>query len=271
MLFKRGYENLIFALSARNSVLIDFYHRYIYKPKPGSLACFYNQLSQLKPGLFVIQVGANDGITHDPIHKYIKRDNWRGVLIEPQETVYRSKLFPLYRRNKQIFVENISVNEANGLMDFHKLSFCNDRWASGLSTFHRPTLQSKIDSGEIERLAKRYGVSLPGNKSEFISTIKVEAKSFSFIREKYNIQHVDVLQIDTEGFDFEIVKLYDLKENKAAVVVFESSHLNEKQYSETQNYFESNGYALLRVKGDSIGIHKSFADGLSLIEKCAIN
>lgn len=270
MLFKRGYENLIFALSAHNSVLIDFYHRYIYKPKSGTLACFYNQLSRIKPGLFVIQVGANDGITHDPIHKYIKRDNWRGVLIEPQEVVYRTKLFPLYRRNKQVFIENIAVNDENGLMDFHKISFCNDRWASGLSTFHKPTLQSKIDSGEIERLAKRYGVSLPPDKSEFISTIKVEAKSFSFIREKYKIQHVDVLQIDTEGFDFEIVKLYDLQKNKASVVVFESSHLNQNQYSDAQSYFEVNGYHLIRIKGDSIGVLKSFTEGMKLLETCTL-
>ena len=37
---------------------------------------------------FFIQVGANDGITVDPIHKYIIEYHWNGILIEPQPGVF---------------------------------------------------------------------------------------------------------------------------------------------------------------------------------------
>lgn len=268
MLFKRGYENLIFRLSARNSVILNFYHTHIYKPKKATLACFYNNLSKDLPHIYVIQVGANDGITHDPIHKYIKRDQWSGLLIEPQAGVYRNKLFPLYRRNTQIHIENIAVNDHNGIMDLYRISFCNMRWATGLSTFHLSTLQNKVDAGEIDKLAARYQVKTPTYTSEYLESVPVECKTFDFLREKYKIAEVDVLQIDTEGFDFEIVKLYDLEKHKPKVIVFESSHLNDSAYAEASAYFERNGYVFRRINGDSLAVQKSFDKGLQILKDC---
>lgn len=268
MIFKRGYEDLIFSLSARNSAILNFYHSHIYKPQKGTLACFYNKLSTNLVPIYVIQVGANDGITHDPIHKYIKRDQWLGLLIEPQERVYRNRLFPLYRRNPLIHIENIAVNDHNGIMDFYRISFCDMRWATGLSTFHLPTLQKKVDAGEIDKLAARYKVKTPPNISQYLESVPVECKTFDFLRQKFNIKEVDVLQIDTEGFDFEIVKLYDLENHKPKVIVFESSHLDEAAYAEAASYFEQNGYIFRRIKGDSLAVLKSFHLGLQILEDC---
>lgn len=45
-----------------------------------------------------IQIGANDGITDDPIRKYILNHNWKGVLVEPNASVFESlkKIMPKY-------------------------------------------------------------------------------------------------------------------------------------------------------------------------------
>jgi FkbM family methyltransferase len=216
--------------------------------------------------VYVIQIGANDGINHDPIHKFVKRDHWKGVLVEPQPDVFRYQLFPLYLRNAGIYMENIAISHEIGLMDMFKISFCAERWATGLTTFHKPTLQDKVDRGDVDIIAKRKGIRVPSSKSEYINQVKVEAKTFEFIRAKYQIKNVDVLQIDVEGFDFEVIKLYDLSKNKSKVIVFESRHLSDEEYSAAEAYFQQNNYTIKRVKGDSIAVSNDYTFGVELLK-----
>ena len=32
-----------------------------------------------------VQIGSNDGIKNDPLHRYIKKNNWKGILVEPDK------------------------------------------------------------------------------------------------------------------------------------------------------------------------------------------
>lgn len=266
--FKNFYKSLIIKASANNSYLIKFFYTYLYHPKKGSLAYFYDRLSRSSDSVFVIQVGANDGITHDPIHKFIKRDGWNGLLLEPQPFVFRNKLFPLYLKSQAIALENVALGEKLRLMDMYKLSFTNDRWATGLSTFHLPSLEKKITNGEIDRLAKKHGVKLPAKKSDYIHHLKVEVKTFDFLMEKYGIKKVDVLQVDAEGFDFEIIKLFDISKNEAKVIVFEYSHINESEFAEeVVPYFEKNGFQIKKCKADAIAVSNNFQLGIQLLSE----
>lgn len=264
--FKKFYKNFVFKLSARDSFIYHLFYNYFYSPKTGTLAYFYNELSKSLPSIYVIQVGANDGITNDPIHKFIKRDGWSGLLLEPQEKVFRNKLFPLYLKNSQIKMENIAICSENKLMDFYRIAFSYERWATGLSTFDLKTLQRKVDAGIIDEVAKRKGEKLPENKSDYIEKVRVEGKTFDFLRKKYEIGEVDVLQVDTEGFDFEVIKLYDLTQNKPKVIVFENMHLSTATIVELGKYFEDNNYRLLKISGDSIAIRNDFTIGMNLLE-----
>jgi FkbM family methyltransferase len=264
--FAQAYKNFIFRLSARNSLVFTLFYKYFFKPKKGTLGYFYDQVSKNLDQIFVIQVGANDGINHDPIHKFVKRDKWKGLLIEPQPDVFRYQLFPLYMRDEGIFMENIAISEESTLMDMYKLSFTRERWATGLTTFHRPTLQDKVDRGDVDDIAKSKGIEVPSKKEDYIDEFKVESKTFELLRAKYQIKEVDVLQIDVEGFDFEVIKLYDLTRNKPKVIVFESSHLGSEEYAETERYFEENSFVLKRVKGDSVAVREDFVYGKEMMK-----
>jgi FkbM family methyltransferase len=264
--FTQAYKNFIFRLSASNSLIFIFFYKYLFHPKKGTLAFFYDQISKNLDQIFVIQVGANDGINHDPIHKFVKRDKWNGLLIEPQPDVFRYQLFPLYLKDEGIYLENIAISDKVALMDMYKISFTRERWATGLTTFHRPTLQEKVDRGDVGKIAKRKGIKVPARLEDYIDQVKVESKTFEFLRAKYQIQEVDVLQIDVEGFDFEVIKLYDLQENKPKVIVFESRHLSDDEYAEADRYFTDNGFLLNRVKGDSVAVRKDFTVGMELMK-----
>lgn len=216
-------------------------------------------------GVFVIQIGANDGINHDPIHKFIKRDGWKGVLVEPQPDVFRHKLFPLYRRNKGIHLENIALCDELGLMEMYRISFSTERWATGLTTLDFKTLKDKVDSGSIATTARNNGVEPPKRKEDFIEKIKVETKSFEFLFDKYNIQNVDVLQIDAEGYDYEIIKMFNIEKHQPKVVVFETDHLDAETYKEVENHFEKNNYLIKKISRDTLAVNKNFKIGVDLL------
>lgn len=42
------------------------------------------RMAEVGPHLRFIQIGVYDGITGDPLHKYIRKFGWREVLVEPQ-------------------------------------------------------------------------------------------------------------------------------------------------------------------------------------------
>ena len=254
---REWYKNIIFNLSAKNSWLIKLFYTRFYQPKKGSLSSFYHSYSLESPHIFVIQVGANDGINHDPIHKFIKRDGWSGILIEPQPYVFRNKLHPLYRRNQNIALENIAISQENCLMDMYRLSFTNERWATGLTTFDKEVLQKRVNSGGVDFTAQKQGVKTPEKREDYIENFKVEAKSFDFLIEKYQTKKVDVLQIDAEGFDFELVKLFDLGKCQPDVVVFEADHISEQDFEEVESYLNSHSYVFKKVGRDVLAVNKS--------------
>ena len=80
----KQYKKLVFNLAASENGLYVFFHKYFYTPKKSSLAYFLDNFSKVNVGLTVVQLGANDGYNRDPYLKFIKRDKWQGILIEPQ-------------------------------------------------------------------------------------------------------------------------------------------------------------------------------------------
>ena len=56
-----------------------------------------------------IQVGAYDGISTDPLRRYIERCGWRGVLLEPQPGP-AAQLRQLYKDNADIVVLEAAVD-----------------------------------------------------------------------------------------------------------------------------------------------------------------
>ena len=126
------FRQIRFNLSAGNSRFFVAYYKYIYKPKADSLDSFLNEYSLSKINtLTVIQIGANDGITNDPIHKFIKRDNWKGVLLEPQSYVYEQYLKKIYQENKGIHTLCAAIGVKDDIQYLYKIGFCNMRWATG--------------------------------------------------------------------------------------------------------------------------------------------
>ncbi len=84
---------------------------------------------------------------------------------------------------------------------------------------------------------------------EDIITHKVKCISLSNLVKEQSIEHIDLLQIDTEGYDYEILKSINFNEIKPSIVSFEHGVrmgiMSKEQLFEIQNILMDNGYSVL--------------------------
>jgi hypothetical protein len=50
------------------------------------------KVSADRPDFFFVQIGANNGVTDDPIRQFLIKYHWHGVLVEPQPRVFQQLL-----------------------------------------------------------------------------------------------------------------------------------------------------------------------------------
>ena len=253
--YNAWYQKLRFRLSANNSPLFIGFYKYFYSPSKGGLNDFLNQYSKSKPGEFtVIQVGANDGMFHDPIHKYIKRNKWKGVLLEPQSYVHKNFLSKIYQKNKDVHTICAALGEKDGSQKLYKIGFTNMRWATGLASFDVEQIKEAYESGQVEKNCKRYGLQIPSSSSDQISYEDVEVISSNTLLTKYKISSIDLLQIDAEGFDYQVIKMFDIPKTEPKAIVFEDMHLTDDDRKECLELFKKNNYAVRNFGSNSLAM-----------------
>jgi FkbM family methyltransferase len=187
----------------------------------------------------VLQIGANDGQRADPIHDYISRYRWKGVLVEPQPRAYEV-LTQTYAQHSQVVLENCAIAHSDGETQFYTVADSVPfRW-TGLAQLSREKLSRALAAqgfDEVESLVKR---------------ITVPALSLSSLIKKHSLSRIDLLQIDTEGFDYEIIKMIDFARMAPSVIHFEHACVPLDQHVECWEYLSSRGYRLAFVRGDTI-------------------
>ena len=241
-------------MSANNNFLFMRYYKR-YKPDEGSMEELLSQYSNdIGESFTVVQIGANDGITHDPIHKFIKRDNWNGVLLEPQKYVFDRYLARIYKKHDNVTVLNAAMGYEDGEAPIFKIGFSNERWATGLTTFDRATLEKAFESGHVARKCAKDGTRIPEDDSNHIVEETVKIISAKSLIQQYDISKIDLLMIDTEGFDFEVIKMFNVGKNNPGMIIFEHSHLSEEDYSACANLLSQNGYEHKRDGANTVAI-----------------
>lgn len=265
--FKRLYEKLRFNLSANDSFLFIGFYKYFFTPKKGSLDFFLDAYSKYKEGkVTIFQVGANDGLTKDPMHKFIKRDQWGGILLEPQKYVFDTFLTRIYKNNPQVIPLNVALGEADGEVTMYKIAFCNHRWAHGLTGFNRKVLESEFESGYVFREAARHNVEVPADKQNWITEEKVKMLSIPSILKNHPVGPIDLVQIDAEGFDFEVIKMIDFDQLNPDVISFEWKHFGDALFAECESHLAAHGFKIRKLGKDAIAVRQSVLDATGMFE-----
>lgn len=180
------------------------------------------------PELTFIQVGAFDGITWDPLRKYINKCGWRGVLVEPQARA-ASQLRELYRGNDRIVILQAALDRESGKRTLFTVdSQTAPFWAGGLASFQRETIIKHSDL-------------IPGLET-MIREDSVNCVTFDKILGCLPGAPIDLLQIDTEGADGYILSLFPLPRVQPSIIHWEVKHLSTLQREECLDRLAGFGY-----------------------------
>lgn len=182
---------------------------------------------------FFIQIGANDGIySGDPIQNMIKELKWGGILVEPLKNVF-SILKQSFKDRDNIIFENVAIDIKNGYKDFYSV-----KGYEVLSSFYKAVLLKTV-----KRKFKNF------EEDDIIKT-NIQTLTLEALANKHNVKNIDLLCIDTEGYDYEILKTINFNKRKPKTIIYEYVHLTKQDRvsainllkKNMYNYFDYNGY-----------------------------
>jgi FkbM family methyltransferase len=251
---QKKVKRYLFNLSAAENKAYLAYYKYLYKPGKGTVAEFIDNYSKSKSPVTFLQIGANDGFIYDPIHKFIKRDNWRGIMLEPQPEVFNQFLIRLHSKRPEITVINAALDVIDGTKTLYLPAISNERWATGLASFNREVLVNKIKDGTLKRQALKQGITLPEDENELIASREIETISPDTLLARFGDEKIDLLAVDTEGFDYEIIKMLDLSRIKPDIILYEEVNFDPATAAECRAYLERHGYSYRVISKDVLAI-----------------
>jgi len=193
---------------------------------------------------YFIQVGANDGINGDPLYEFILKWGWPGIKIEPVGYIF-NKLKANFQDFPNIILENSAIAKENGCQTFHYLKQDKDapEWYSQLGSFSLPTLL-------------KHSQWIPDLQERLI-TSNVPCLTLEALCQNHSIQSVDIIHIDTEGYDFEVIKLIDFEKLHPTLVLYEYKHLSEEDRTLCNQYLQNLGYQLFSTQRDTLAVLKA--------------
>jgi FkbM family methyltransferase len=186
---------------------------------------------------FFVQVGANDGVLDDPLRDLILQNRLPGLLIEPLPDIF-DKLKHNYRDQPQLSFENVAILSCDGNVPIHRVrsnATVPHHW-HGIASFNRGNLLTQ------------------GVPPESIETVSVEGTTLQFLLTKHKIEKVSLLQIDTEGYDFEIIRYAFDSGIFPDMINYEHCWLVPDIRYQCKQMLDRHGYQFLEVGKDTLAI-----------------
>ncbi|MFD2515636.1 FkbM family methyltransferase [Pontibacter locisalis] len=240
------YVTAVASIKAYNTtLLLALENRWL--PKPWKFDAV-NAYAKYRGKVEFIQIGSNNGITGDPISDYIKNNNWTGVLIEPVPYLFEELKNNYSNFQDRLLFENSAIANKNGKLKFYRLKKSD---LPGL-----PEYYDQLGSFNKE-VVLTHRNCIPYFFDLFFEDY-VNAITFKDLLEKYNIDRLDFVHIDTEGYDYEILKMLPFSDLNIEFIMFEHKHLNGSDYKQAVKLLKQNRFKIGTNGGaDTIAIKKS--------------
>jgi FkbM family methyltransferase len=190
--------------------------------------------------LTFVQIGSNDGVHGDPLHRAVVEHHWRGVLVEPVPDLFE-RLVANYQGTSGVVFDNIAVNRCDGPMSLWTLEGRpgDPEWIDQLATFDHEILLRHC--AEVPHLDSR------------IRHIRVDGLTLPSLIDKHGLEAVDLLHVDAEGFDLEVLSQVDVTARWAPrVVIFEKKHMDAADYGRAWDRFRRAGYRRVNLWPDEM-------------------
>jgi FkbM family methyltransferase len=191
-----------------------------------------------------VQIGSNDGRKNDPLHAFIIRNGWKGILVEPDLANFK-KLTNHYSQSRGLIFENLGIGPVSGEMLFYRLKDITAEepgWYDQVGSFDKKTFLKNIHYGQD--LEKR------------MTAEPLPVITFDDLLQKNNFPQVDLLHTDTEGFDYKILRSIDFEKHDIRTLLFEGEWMTQFELRELIQYLRKYNYRIFRCGVDYAGIKK---------------
>jgi FkbM family methyltransferase len=178
----------------------------------------------------ILQVGACDGATNDPVRRHLAKGFARGILIEPNPFAF-VRLQRNYTDFQNVTLIQAAIGEQDGDAQLYRVKR-TDKKISEVD----PSLQ--IASFYREHL------KCHAKKSDEIERITVPCRSLSSLVAELKLGRIDLLQIDAEGFDAAVVRMALKMPIQPTCINFEHRHLEPADRHPLFKLLTAQGYLL---------------------------
>jgi FkbM family methyltransferase len=183
------------------------------------------------PRMTFLQIGAFDGVGQDDLRELVTTHKLRGVLVEPQPAAF-ARLQQTYRNQPQVTLLQAAIAESEGMREL----YCHCSHASMAASFNRAHLR-KHGIADHEIVAQ----PVPCHTVE--SALRVAGLS-----------HVDLIQIDAEGYDWPIIRSIDFTRLRPRIIRFEYRHMGDRDADACLAHLASHGYRFMLESHDIIAL-----------------
>ncbi len=190
---------------------------------------------------FFVQIGANDGVRADDSYNFITRHQLPGVVVEPLSDMFE-KLSENYRHHPQIKKINKAIHSSAETMPLYRIKSDADvpDWCHGIASFDKAHLLS--------------GTKKVAHLEDYIVEESVACISLDELFAQTQTEHISFLQIDTEGYDFEIIKMIDFNHYKPKIIRYECCTLSAEDNLACVELLARQGYQFFDEGNDMIAL-----------------
>ncbi len=202
---------------------------------------FLKFLSNDKTRVSFVQIGANDGVNNDPVHVFIKKYNWKGILVEPLPELMES-LKKAYTGTNDLIFENVGIAGQSGAMDFYFLppEYNEPSWLQQIGTFDKDAIALNLANFPhlLDKVQKK----------------QIKTVTLKELLDKNKMFKTDLLIIDAEGFEYKILSQLDQIAEKPLFILFEWGCLNETEQEKLFQFLKQQNYRLYSSGGDILAV-----------------
>ena len=199
-----------------------------------------------QPNPTFVQIGAYDGQTDDPASEYVLTGKMKCLLVEPIETSFR-KLKKIYDDVPNVHLMQAAIGNSDGNTIMFKVK--------------QGSQSDSIPTGGLASFDKAHLLK-HGIRKDDIEQVNVPCMTLKTLLTKFHLAKIDILQIDTEGFDAEIIKMALTLDNIPGCINFENLHLSLETKTEVYALLTRNGYVYSHDKFNTMALHRRLTDGL---------
>jgi FkbM family methyltransferase len=206
----------------------------------------YKRLNRKLSDIFFVEIGAMDGAAYDPLHEFVARYGWRGLLVEPLADMFE-QLRRTYEAQRGLIFENVAIFDTPGQKTLFRVrpeaveAGLVPPWAKGISSFYvdRNALGGE---GILQEDFERIRPCMVGQT--------VVCETLAGLFNKHKITKIDVFQVDVEGYDYHVLKQMDFDLYRPYVIQIEWCNLPEVEKRLALDLLKRLGYQVRYLSCD---------------------